>query len=132
MGGPEEKLPTLHARQERLHLADIHRSATGTGDTLGNPFLILIAVFVWIGAGAEAGAAEDDARLSGRPAGRAIITDFQVAHPGDPLARAVELTLSGSQKDFPVVEDGAVVGVLSGAASESALRPLHNPGHQPG
>ncbi len=91
---------------------------------MGNPFLILIAVFVWIGAGAEAGAAEDDARLSGRPAGRAMITDFQVAHPGDPLARVVELTLSGSQKDFPVVEDGAVVGVLSQTALLRGLRDL--------
>ena len=37
---------------------------------MGNPFLILIAAFVWIGAGAEAGAVETDARLSNRPAGR--------------------------------------------------------------
>jgi CBS domain-containing protein len=91
---------------------------------VGNPFLILIAVFVWIGAGAEAGAAEEDARLSGRPAELAMITDFQVVHPGDPLGRAIDLTLTGTQKDFPVVEDGTVVGVLSQSGLLRGLRDL--------
>jgi predicted transcriptional regulator len=42
-----------------------------------------------------------------------MLTDFQTLSPADPLSRAVELTLAGSQKDFPVTADGRVVGVLS-------------------
>ncbi|RPI52061.1 MAG: CBS domain-containing protein, partial [Acidobacteria bacterium] len=33
--------------------------------------------------------------------------------PNDSLARAVELLLSGTQQDFPVVDAGAVVGILT-------------------
>ena len=91
---------------------------------MGNPFLILIAVFVWIGAGSEAGAVEVDARLSGHPAGRAMITSFQVLRPDDPLARAIDLTLSGTQKDFPVLDGERIAGVLTQAGILRGLRDL--------
>jgi Zn-dependent protease/CBS domain-containing protein len=90
----------------------------------GNPMLILIAAFVWIGAGAEAGAVEVDARLSRRTAGRAMITEFRTLAPGDPLSHAVDLTLSGTQKDFPVLDDDRLVGVLTQAAILRGLRDL--------
>jgi CBS domain-containing protein len=84
---------------------------------LGNPFLILIAVFVWIGAASEANAVEIDARLNHKPAGRAMITDFQTIAPHAALSHAIDLTLAGSQKDFPVVEsDGTIAGVLTQSA----------------
>lgn len=88
----------------------------------GNPFLILIAVFVWIGAAAEANAVEADARLEGRPVARAMITNFHALAPGDPLARAIDLTLSGTQKDFPVLDGERVVGVLTQASILRGLR----------
>jgi Zn-dependent protease/CBS domain-containing protein len=88
----------------------------------GNPFRVLIAAFGWIGAGAEANAVEVAARLARRPAGRAMITDFQVMAPDDPLSRAIDLTLSGTQKDFPVLDGARVVGVLTQAAILRGLR----------
>ena len=89
---------------------------------MGNPFLILIAVFVWIGAAAEANAVEINDRLAGQPAGRAMITDFHSLAPQDTLSRAVELTLAGTQKDFPVLRDGQAAGVLTQAALFNGLR----------
>lgn len=50
-----------------------------------------------------------------------MITDFRTLSPNDSLARAVELLLSGAQQDFPVVENGAVVGVLTRADLLTAL-----------
>lgn len=88
----------------------------------GNPFLILIAVFIWIGAAAEAGASEVEARLQGRPVSRAMITDFHTLPPGAPLSRAVDLTLAGTQKDFPVLDGPRLVGVVSQAAILRGLR----------
>ena len=78
-----------------------------------NPFLIFIALFVWIGAAAEAGAEQIKSTLSGMAVGRAMLTDFQALSPDEPLTRAIELTLAGSQKEFPVLVNRVVVGVLT-------------------
>ncbi len=91
---------------------------------MGNPFLVLIAVFVWIGAASEAGAVEIDARLEHQPAGRAMITEFHSLGPDDPLGRAVDLTLSGTQKDFPVLDGERIAGVATQAAILRGLRDL--------
>lgn len=78
----------------------------------GNPFLLFIAFFVWIGAAQESSMVQMKTSLGGIPLSRAMITDFRTL-PGDAtLGEAVEATLAGSQKDFPVVEDGRVVGLL--------------------
>ncbi len=78
-----------------------------------NPFLMLIAVFVWIGAAAEASMEQVKSSLSDTPVGRAMLTDFQTLSVDDSLAHAIELTLAGSQKAFPVLENGRTVGVLT-------------------
>jgi Zn-dependent protease len=90
----------------------------------GNPFLILIAVFVWIGAGAEADATAVDAQLNRKPVGLAMITEFQTLGVDDPLSRAVDLTLSGTQKDFPVMDGDRIAGVAGHAAILAGLRDL--------
>ena len=79
----------------------------------GNPFLVFIALFVWLGAAAEASAVQTSAMLDGVPLSEVMVTDVRTLAPADPLRRAMELTLSGFQQDFPVVEHGAVVGVLT-------------------
>lgn len=86
-----------------------------------NPFLIFIALFVWIGAGQEAAATQMKSALGGIPIERAMITDFKTLAPADTLARAVELLLTGAQQDFPVVDGRAVVGILTRADLLTAL-----------
>jgi len=78
-----------------------------------NPFLLFIAFFVWIGAAQEASITQIKSALGGIPVSRAMITDFRTLSANDSLARAIELILSGSQQDFPVVDDGRVVGMLT-------------------
>jgi len=74
---------------------------------------MFIALFVWIGAAQEASMVQMKSSLAGIPIMRAMITDFQTLCPRDPLARGTELTLAGSQQDFPVVDNGQVVGILT-------------------
>jgi Zn-dependent protease/predicted transcriptional regulator len=78
-----------------------------------NPSLLFIAFFVWIGAGQEASMVQMKSALGGIPTRRVMLTDYQILSPHDSLSRAVQLILSGSQTDFPVVEDDIVVGVLT-------------------
>ncbi len=78
-----------------------------------NPFLMFIALFVWIGAAQEAGLVEMRAALHGIPVVRAMETVYRVLAPGDPLALAVDETLASAQQDFPVLEAGALIGILS-------------------
>jgi Zn-dependent protease/CBS domain-containing protein len=77
-----------------------------------NPMLIFIALFVWIGAAQEASMVQMKYSLSGIPVSRAMVTEFHTLAPSDTLDDAVKLTLAGTQRDFPVVEEGRVVGVL--------------------
>jgi Zn-dependent protease/predicted transcriptional regulator len=78
-----------------------------------NPFLIFIALFVWIGAAQEASMVNVRTAFDGIPVSSAMLTDFQVLYPSDSLSRAIQLILAGSQQDFPVVENGNVVGILT-------------------
>ncbi len=77
-----------------------------------NPFLLFIAFFVWIGAVQEAGLVEMRSALGGVPVSRAMITEFHILSPKDPLSRAIEFILQGTQQDFPVIDSGQPVGVL--------------------
>ncbi len=79
-----------------------------------SPLLILIAVFVWLGAQAEHSVSTVRVALAGLSVRHGMITDFKTVAPTDPLSRAVELTLAGFQQDFPVMDDRSrLVGVLT-------------------
>ena len=78
-----------------------------------NPFLVFIALFVWMGAGQEAGTAQIRSALGGIPVGEVMATEFRTLSPHEPLSQAVRHTLAGYQQDFPVVEHGRVAGVLT-------------------
>ncbi len=94
-----------------------------------NPILVFIALFVWVGAAAEAGSEEMRSLLHGIPLRQAMITRFDTLSPGDPLSRAVALTLETTQKDFPVLEHEHLVGVLT---QQALLRGLQESGdHAP-
>jgi Zn-dependent protease/predicted transcriptional regulator len=86
-----------------------------------NPFLVLIAVFVWFGAAAEAATVQTRQAIDRVPVQRAMITDFRSLAPEDPLGRAVQHVLAGFQEDFPVVEGTRVAGVLTRADLLKAL-----------
>jgi Zn-dependent protease/CBS domain-containing protein len=86
-----------------------------------NSFLLFIALFVWIGAAQEASTVQVRHSLGGIPITRAMQTDFQTLLPSDTLARVVELILAGSQQDFPVIENGRVIGILDRDTFISAL-----------
>ena len=86
-----------------------------------NPFLVFIALFVWIGAAQEASMVQMKAALGGIPLEQVMITDYRTLAPSDAIGRAVELTLGTSQKDFPVVSGDRLEGILTQTALLKAL-----------
>jgi CBS domain-containing protein len=87
----------------------------------GNPMLIFIALFVWIGAGQEASATQMKSALAGIPLRRAMLTDFRTLTPTSTLGDAVDFLLSGSQQDFPVIANGRIEGMLTRSDLVKAL-----------
>ena len=87
-----------------------------------NPFLVFIALFVWIGAQGEARMVSMKSALSGIPVSRAMLTNFEALSPNDSLATVIDHVLAGDQKEFPVVSDGQVVGILTQSRLLEGLR----------
>jgi Zn-dependent protease/predicted transcriptional regulator len=78
-----------------------------------NPFLVFIAVFVWLGAAGEETHSRVTAALHDVPVEQLMIADVRTLQVDDALARAVEHLLAGFQQDFPVIDGSEVVGVLT-------------------
>ena len=115
------KLEYVQATQIAANIGQGIAFLFGFVGLFNNPFLVFIALFVWIGAAQEASMVQIRNSLGGIPVTRVMQTNFQVLSPLDPLARAIELILSGSQQDFPVVENGHAVGILDRDTLISAL-----------
>jgi Zn-dependent protease len=83
------------------------------GVLMPNPILVIIALFVWMGAAGEAGLAQIKRALRETTVDTAMRTEFGVLVPEDALAHAAEMAIRHAQSDFPVLLDGRVVGLLT-------------------
>jgi Zn-dependent protease/CBS domain-containing protein len=88
----------------------------------GQFILLLIAVFVFLGAAGEAAAAQMQSVFRGLPVSTGMIRDFRTLAPSDTLGTAVEKLLGGSQMDFPVLEGEEILGVLTRQHLVTTLR----------
>lgn len=77
-----------------------------------NPILVFIAVFVYLGAQGEVDYVETQSALEGLHVRDAMMTRFRTLSAGDSVGTAVEELLAGAQQDFPVLEEGQVLGIL--------------------
>ena len=104
-----------------------HADATATASRIGqgfaiifgvfgifyNPFLLLIAIFLWFGAMTENQMEQSKVALHRVTAENAMLTDFKIVSPDQTLSHAVEHTIAGSQKDFPVGSQHHLTHVLT-------------------
>ncbi len=81
----------------------------------GSWTLVIIAIFVWMGAGQENQGVQTKHILGEATVGQAMTHSPHTLKVNDSLSKAVELTLSTSQADFPVLEWGSnrVAGLLT-------------------
>lgn len=83
------------------------------GGFLVNPLLVVTAIFIFMGAQGEAQMAQQRSKMTGFTAGQAMRTNFRALGSYESLASAVDSMMSTAQRDFPIVEQGRVVGLLT-------------------
>ena len=90
---------------------------------LGNPLLVLIAVFIFLAASGEAGYVQARDYTRGYLASHAMITSYESLHTASTVDDAAQLLLRTTQQEFPVVDGGGYLrGVLTREVLISALR----------
>lgn len=88
----------------------------------GQLSLLLIALFIFFGAGQEGQMTAARELLGDLRVSQAASLNTRTVLPTDPLSHVLDLTLSTHQADFMVLEGDRLVGVLSRAAVMDALR----------
>jgi Zn-dependent protease len=84
------------------------------GITRPAPLLVLVAFFVFLGANAELTAVETRAAGEGLQVKQMMVTDFRTVPVHATLNQAVDLLLSGEQREFPVLDNlGRTEGILT-------------------
>lgn len=80
----------------------------------GNPFLILIGIFIFFGAAQEYQMVKNSGFLSKKRVADALMTRFTLLHPSSTLQEMMQLILSGQEKEFVVAgDDGIPVGIMT-------------------
>jgi Zn-dependent protease len=115
------RLPYAKATQYAATLGQGIAILFGVFGLFFNPLLLLIALFVWIGAAQESKLTQMKSAFSGVPVTNAMLTNFRSLDRDQTLERAVELTINTTQKDFPVTDKGEVIGVLTQSDLLAAL-----------
>jgi stage IV sporulation protein FB len=79
-----------------------------------NPMLLLIAVFIYFGAGSEVAMAQMKSVSKGLRVSAAMVTQFEALPLNATLNEAAEALLHTSQHEFPITDDtGKVHGILT-------------------
>ena len=77
-----------------------------------NPWLILTALFVWSGAGAEAQSVEVKAGLKGLVARDAMMTKYFQVEGNQSLQDVFEISIQTGQQNIPVESNGVFLGII--------------------
>jgi Zn-dependent protease/CBS domain-containing protein len=105
----------VRATQIAARLGQAMAIAFGALGLFFNPLLVFIALFVWLAASQEQNAARMQGAIDGVRVERVLITEIHTLAPSQPLRDAVQLVLAGFQHEFPVVDGGRLVGLLTHA-----------------
>jgi Zn-dependent protease len=90
---------------------------------MGNPLLVLVAVFIFLAASGEAGYVQAREYTRGYLASHAMITSYETLSPHSTADDAAALLLRTTQQQFPVVDGARMLrGVLTREALIEALR----------
>lgn len=76
-----------------------------------NPFLIFIALFIFLGAFGENQYVQQEALIKDRKVGDAMMTNFTILSPEESVGKAIALLISGTEKNFIVMNGSEIAGI---------------------
>ena len=107
----------------KLGRVEATKIATGIGQVLAfvffvfgfflNPFLILIAFFIFFAAHGENQMVQQEFALKGHTVKEATLTAITVLSPNNSIQDVVDIILAGTEKDFVVAENNNPVGIIT-------------------
>ena len=107
----------------KLGRVEATKIAAGIGQTLAffffvlglffNPFLILIALFIFFGAYGENQMVQRNSLLEGHQVREATLTNITSLTPSNSVQEVIEILLAGTEKDFVVVEEEKIMGIVT-------------------
>lgn len=89
-----------------------------------NPLLAFTAIFIFMGAAQESNMVQSRSQLRGFSVAQAMRTNIRALTPYEWLSHAVDHMMATAQQDFPVVDNGRVVGLLTRDALVAGLHKL--------
>ncbi len=120
-----QRMPYVRATRIAVTTGQVFAFVLGiTGLLIGAWLWIIIAIFIYMGAESEGAGAEMKTVLSSLTVGQAVEDGTRTLTPGQSLGDVVGIVLHSFQEDFPVVEEGKLVGVLTRANLISGLHSL--------
>lgn len=108
-------MPSVQATRIAKTIGQVLALGLGTAGLLvGQIFWVIIAVFIFFGAGQEGAGAEMKNILTRLTVRQALTGRFDSVGPDMPLGDVVNIALRSYQEDFPVLDDtGKLVGLLT-------------------
>ncbi len=77
-----------------------------------NPFLVLIAFFIYVGAYTENQMVKQSIQLEGYQVKDAMLTRITTFSPEQSIEEVIDVILAGTEKDFLVTSNNQVIGIL--------------------
>ncbi len=77
-----------------------------------NPFLIIIGLFIYFGAYGENKMVQQLSLLKDHKVSEAMLTNISTLKPENTIEDVIKLLLSGTEKNFVVLQDSKIVGIL--------------------
>lgn len=96
-----------------LKIATVFAVIFGVYGLFNNPFMVFIALFIFLGARGEYESVRTEFFISGYTAKDALMTRYTVLKADAPLSEAVSLLLSGQETRFLVEKEGSVSMILT-------------------
>ena len=84
----------------------------GIAGIIFNPLLILTAIFIWVGAGAEAETMVIKKYIKGLVVRDAMVSQFYQVEANQTLESILQLSMQTGQKNIPVVSNGHFLGII--------------------